>query len=80
MAVGAASVLAPAYISEITPAHIRGRLSSIQQVAIIVGLTAAFMSNYVLAGAAGSSVIMADGSSGAASAVTEGALSRVSRS
>ena len=56
LAVGAASVLAPAYISEITPAHIRGRLSSIQQVAIIVGLTAAFMSNYVLAGAAGSSV------------------------
>ena len=56
LAVGAASVLAPAYISEITPAHIRGRLSSIQQVAIIVGLTAAFMSNYVLAGSAGSSV------------------------
>lgn len=56
LAVGAASVLAPAYISEITPAHMRGRLSSIQQVAIIVGLTAAFMSNYVLAGTAGSSV------------------------
>ncbi|MEL7112525.1 MAG: sugar porter family MFS transporter, partial [Pseudomonadota bacterium] len=55
LAVGAASVLAPAYISEITPASIRGRLSSIQQVAIIVGLTAAFMSNYVLAGTAGSS-------------------------
>ena len=55
LAVGAASVLAPAYISEITPANIRGRLSSIQQVAIIVGLTAAFMSNYVLAGTAGSS-------------------------
>ena len=55
LAVGAASVLAPAYISEITPASIRGRLSSIQQVAIIVGLTAAFMSNYVLAGSAGSS-------------------------
>lgn len=56
LAVGAASVLAPAYISEITPASIRGRLSSIQQVAIIVGLTAAFMSNYVVAGTAGSSV------------------------
>ena len=55
LAVGAASVLAPAYISEITPARLRGRLSSIQQVAIIVGLTAAFMSNYVLAGTAGSS-------------------------
>jgi len=55
LAVGAASVLAPAYISEITPASIRGRLSSIQQVAIIVGLTAAFLSNYFLAGAAGGS-------------------------
>ena len=56
LAVGAASILAPAYISEITPANIRGRLSSIQQVAIIVGLTAAFMSNYFLAGSAGGSV------------------------
>ncbi len=53
MAVGAASVLAPAYISEIAPAHLRGRFSSIQQVAIIVGLTAAFMSNYFLAKYAG---------------------------
>lgn len=53
LAVGAASVLAPAYISEVTPAHMRGRLASIQQVMIIVGLTAAFLSNYWLAGAAG---------------------------
>lgn len=49
LAVGAASVLAPAYISEVTPAHLRGRLSSLQQVMIIVGLTAAFLSNYLLA-------------------------------
>lgn len=54
-AVGAASVLAPAYISEVTPAHLRGRLSSLQQVMIIVGLTAAFLSNYLLAEYAGSS-------------------------
>ena len=54
-AVGAASVLAPAYISEVTPAHLRGRLSSVQQVMIIVGLTAAFLSNYLLAEFAGSS-------------------------
>jgi len=56
LAVGAASVLAPAYISEITPAQLRGRLSSIQQVAIIVGLTAAFLSNYMIAGTAGSAM------------------------
>ena len=55
-AVGAASVLAPAYISEVTPAHLRGRLSSVQQVMIIVGLTAAFLSNYLLAEFAGSSI------------------------
>ena len=49
LAVGAASVLAPAYISEIAPAKYRGRLSSIQQIAIIVGLTFAFLSNYFIA-------------------------------
>ena len=55
LAVGGASVLAPAYISEVTPAHLRGRLSSIQQVMIIIGLTAAFLSNYLLAEVAGAS-------------------------
>jgi SP family sugar:H+ symporter-like MFS transporter len=49
LGVGAASVLSPAYISEVTPASIRGRLSSIQQVMIITGLTAAFFANYFLA-------------------------------
>ena len=55
-AVGAASVLSPAYISEVTPARIRGRLSSAQQVMIISGLTGAFLVNYFLAEAAGSSL------------------------
>ncbi len=55
-AVGAASVLSPVYISEVTPAHVRGRLSSVQQVMIISGLTGAFLANYYLAGAAGSSL------------------------
>lgn len=55
-AVGAASVLSPAYISEVTPAHVRGRLSSIQQVMIISGLTGAFFANYYLASVAGSSL------------------------
>lgn len=54
-AVGAASVLAPAYISEVTPAHLRGRLSSVQQIMIIIGLTVAFFSNYLLAENAGAS-------------------------
>ncbi len=56
LAVGAASVLAPAYISEIAPARFRGALSSVQQIAIITGLFAAFLSNYLLARIAGSSL------------------------
>lgn len=55
LAVGAASVIAPAYISEVAPADRRGRLSSIQQVMIIIGLFAAFLSNYFLAEFAGGS-------------------------
>jgi len=55
MAVGAASVLSPAYISEVTPASIRGRLTSVQQIMIITGLTGAFVVNYVLAKNAGTS-------------------------
>ncbi|TQV66528.1 sugar porter family MFS transporter [Exilibacterium tricleocarpae] len=54
LAVGAASVMAPAYISEVSPARYRGRLSSVQQIAIIFGLFMAFVSNYLLAGFAGS--------------------------
>lgn len=54
-AVGAASVMAPAYISEIAPARYRGTLTTIQQVAIIFGLFSAFLSNYFLASFAGSS-------------------------
>ena len=49
MAVGAASVLSPAYISEVAPAGIRGRLTTVQQIMIITGLTAAFVVNYFLA-------------------------------
>lgn len=56
LAVGAASVMSPAYISEVSPARYRGRLATVQQIAIISGLFAAFLSNYVLAGLAGSSV------------------------
>lgn len=53
MGVGAASVLSPVYISEVTPANIRGRLSSVQQIMIITGLTGAFVANYALAASAG---------------------------
>ena len=55
LAVGASSVLAPAYISEVTPARFRGAMATVQQIAIISGLFIAFVSNYFLAGIAGSS-------------------------
>ncbi|MYJ97205.1 MAG: sugar porter family MFS transporter [Proteobacteria bacterium] len=55
MAVGAASVIAPAYIGEVAPAHYRGRLITVQQIAIITGLFSAFVSNFLLAGFAGAS-------------------------
>ena len=53
MAVGAASVLSPAYISEVAPASVRGRLTTLQQIMIIIGLTIAFVVNYFLAQSAG---------------------------
>lgn len=54
-AVGAASVMSPAYIAEVAPARYRGRLATVQQIAIIGGLFAAFLSNYLLAKTAGAS-------------------------
>ncbi len=53
LAVGAASILAPLYISEIAPPNIRGRLSTLQQLMIVVGLFMAFMSNFSLVGISG---------------------------
>lgn len=53
MAMGAASILAPAYISEIAPSKIRGSLATLQQLMIVFGLFMAFMSNYWLAGMSG---------------------------
>jgi MFS transporter, SP family, sugar:H+ symporter len=53
VAIGGASVLAPMYIAEVAPPHIRGRLASLQQMAIVVGLFSAFLSNAILARIAG---------------------------
>ena len=55
LAVGAASVMSPAYIAEVSSARYRGRLATVQQIAIIGGLFAAFLSNYLLARVAGGS-------------------------
>lgn len=53
LAVGSASVVAPVYISEMAPAKIRGRLASLQQMAIVIGIFIAFMSNYLIVQSAG---------------------------
>lgn len=53
LAIGAASVLAPMYISEVAPPQLRGRLASLQQLAIVLGLFGAFLSNALLAKLAG---------------------------
>ncbi len=49
VAVGMAAVISPMYISEISPAHVRGRLVSLYQLAITLGILLAFMSNFLLA-------------------------------
>jgi sugar porter (SP) family MFS transporter len=54
IAVGAASVIAPAYIAECSPAHLRGRLGSLQQLAIVVGIFIALLCDYFIAVSAGS--------------------------
>jgi MFS transporter, SP family, sugar:H+ symporter len=52
-AIGAASVIAPAYIAEMSPAAYRGRLGSLQQLAIVTGIFVALLGDYALATAAG---------------------------
>ena len=46
IAFGAALILAPTYIAEISTAKNRGKLVSIQQLNIVLGFFAAFLSNY----------------------------------
>jgi SP family arabinose:H+ symporter-like MFS transporter len=49
--VGAASMLSPLYIAEISPASIRGRMVSINQLTIVIGILLAYFINYILADA-----------------------------
>ena len=53
IAVGAASVVSPAYTAEIPPPQIRGRLASLQQLGIVVGIFASLLSDHLLARTAG---------------------------
>ncbi|MGC5025881.1 sugar porter family MFS transporter [Tsukamurella sp. DT100] len=51
--VGVASVIAPAYIAEVSPARIRGRLGSLQQMAIVLGIFLSLLVDWLLASLAG---------------------------
>ena len=53
--VGASTVAAPTYISEISTAKSRGRLVALYQFNIVFGILIAFISNYLLDGVGGSS-------------------------
>lgn len=50
LAIGAASVVTPIYIAEVSPAKFRGRLVAMNQLNIVLGILIAFLSNYIIAG------------------------------
>jgi sugar porter (SP) family MFS transporter len=55
VAIGIASMLAPLYISEVAPARIRGRLVSMNQLAIVLGILVSYLVGWALAGLGDSS-------------------------
>ena len=46
--VGAALIIAPMYIAEVSPAEKRGRMVSLNQLNIVIGISVAFFSNYLI--------------------------------
>jgi len=48
LGVGMALIIAPMYIAEISPAAIRGRMVSFNQLNIVVGISIAFFTNYLI--------------------------------
>ena len=49
LGIGLASALSPMYIAEISPASMRGRLVSVNQLTIVIGILAAQIINYLIA-------------------------------
>lgn len=49
LGVGASTIAAPAYISEIAPANRRGSLTALYQLNIVFGILVAFVSNFLIA-------------------------------
>ena len=50
LGIGSASILAPLYIAEVSPARIRGALVSVNQMAIVTGILLAYLVNWAFAG------------------------------
>lgn len=50
LGIGSASILAPLYIAEISPARVRGALVSVNQMAIVTGILLAYFVNWAFAG------------------------------
>ena len=48
--IGVASISTPMYIAEITPAHLRGRMVAVNQIAIVGGIATTSFANYFIAG------------------------------
>jgi MFS transporter, SP family, arabinose:H+ symporter len=48
LAVGASLIVAPMYIAELSPPHIRGRMVSFNQLNIVIGISVAFFTNYLI--------------------------------
>ena len=48
LAIGASTVLAPAYLAEIAPAHRRGAMVGVFQLNIVFGILVAYLSNYLI--------------------------------
>jgi MFS transporter, SP family, arabinose:H+ symporter len=48
LAVGASLIIAPMYIAEISPPHMRGRMVSFNQLNIVLGISVAFFTNYLI--------------------------------
>lgn len=77
--IGIASIATPMYIAEITPAHVRGRMVSANQIAIVCGIAATSFANYFIARAGDNAWLVETGwrwmfASGALPAVLFGAL------
>ena len=48
LGVGASLIIAPMYIAEISPPHMRGRMVSFNQLNIVIGISVAFFTNYLI--------------------------------